>query len=155
MPDPRYFNTLIDANFLHSTGGPEGTAVNEILKLHDNGDCLLLLAHSVRAEIEHPNTPADVKRRAARFIYSRPVQLTAPELETRVRIRALIQGNAKPGQHAKDALHLVESAKYGVFFITNDARLLKKADEIYVMLPPLRVVKPTEFLEAYYRALEP
>ena len=155
MPDPRYFNTLIDATFLHSTGGPEGTAVNEIQKLHDNGDCLLLLAHSVRAEIEHHKTPAEVKRRAARFIYSRPVQLTAPEQATHARFRALMQGNAKPGKHAKDAFHLVESAKYGLFFITSDTRLLKKADEIYVMLPPFRVVKPTSFLEAYYQALEP
>jgi len=65
----------------------------------------------------------------------------------------LIQGNAKLGQHAKDAFHLVESAKYGGrFFITNDERLLKKVDEIWKMLLPLRVLKPTDFLEAYYQA---
>jgi len=82
MLDPRYFNNLIDANVLHTTGGPEGAALDEIQKLHHNGAFPLLLPHSVKAEIEHPNTPAEVKRKAARFIYSRPVQLTAPERAT-------------------------------------------------------------------------
>jgi hypothetical protein len=153
MPDldPRYGNNFIDANFLDRTGGHEDAAVDEILRLNDESAFTLLLPHSVRAEIEHPNTPGDVKRRAQRFIYSMPVtRLTAPELKTHDEIRNLIQGNARPGQHDKDAFHLVERAKYGGrFFITNDGRLLKKVAEIWEMLRPLRVVKPSEFLAAY------
>lgn len=36
------------------------------------------------------------------------VQLTEPELALHERVRAVIQGNAKPGRHHKDAFHLVE-----------------------------------------------
>lgn len=151
MLDPRYGNNFIDANVLDRTGGPEDAAVDEILRLRDESSFTLLLPYSVKAEIEHPNTPADVKRRAASFIYSMPVELTAPELATHKKIGALIQGNARAGQHTKDAFHLVESAKYGRHFITNDARLLKKADEIWGLLH-LRVLKPSEFLKAYRQA---
>jgi predicted nucleic acid-binding protein len=148
MLDPRYGNNFIDANVLDRTGGPEDTAVDEILRLRDEGAFTVLLPHSVKAEIAHPNTPAEVKRKAALFIYSMPVQLTDSERVRNEKIKALIQGNARPGQHDRDALHLVESAKYGRHFITNDRRLLTKADEIWRMLH-LAVVKPSEFLAAY------
>jgi hypothetical protein len=151
MIDPRYGNNFIDANVLDRTGGPEDVAVDEILRLREEDAFTVLLPYSVKAEIAHPNTPAEVKRRAEGFVYSMPVQLTAPELATHDKIQSLIQGNAKPGQHSKDAFHLVESAKYGRHFITNDARLLKKADEIWKILQ-LRVLKPSEFLEAHHQA---
>jgi hypothetical protein len=89
----------------------------------DNPDDVRLTT-SVHIPQIPPNTPADVKQRAMGLIYSMPVQLTAAEVAIHERVRSLIQGNAKPGQHAKDALHLVESAKYGCRFITNDRRLL-------------------------------
>ena len=152
MLDPRYGNNFIDANVLDRTGGPEDAAVAEILRLQGERAFTILLPHSVQAEIAHPNTPAEVKRRAEGFVFSLPVELTAPERATHDRIQTLIQGNSKPGQHAKDAFHLVESARYGGrHFITNDARLLKKADEISGMLQ-LRVLKPSEFLESHYQA---
>jgi len=106
------------------------------------------LPYSVKAEIQHPQTPAEVKQKAALLLFSMPVQLTGPELATHEKIRVLIQGNAKPGQHDKDAFHLVESAKYGRHFITNDGRLLKKAAEIWEQLQ-LKVIKPSDFLAAY------
>jgi hypothetical protein len=89
-----------------------------------------------------------VKQHALEFVYSLPVQLTPGELATHDRIRDLIQGNAKPGQHDRDAFHLVESAKYGRHFITNDRRLLRKAEEIWEMLH-LKVLKPSDFSAAY------
>jgi hypothetical protein len=145
--DPRVGNNFIDTNVLDHTGGPEDAAVSEIMRLRW-GNFTVLLPHSVKAEIAHPKTPAEVKQRAMEFVYSLPVQLTPAELATHDKIRALIQGNAKPGQHDKDAFHLVESAKYGRHFITNDGRLLKKAEEIWEMLH-LKVLKPSEFLAAY------
>jgi hypothetical protein len=142
-------NNFIDANFFDRTGGPEDTAVDTILLLHEESAFRLLLPYSVKAEIEHPNTPADVKRKAEQFAYSNEVELTDPERATHDKIRALIRGNAQPGQHNKDAFHLVESQKYGgQFFITKDGRLLKKAEEIWEMLH-LSVVKPSDFLAAY------
>lgn len=142
-------NNFIDANALHHTGGPEDEALDEILRLRGADTFIVLLPYSVKAEVAHPNTPADVKQLAAQMIYSMPVQLTAPERATHDKIRKLIQGNAKPGQHDSDAFHLVESAKYGGrYFITNDGRLLNKAHEIWRMLQ-LMAVKPSEFLGIY------
>jgi len=148
--DPRYGNNFVDGNVLQPNGGAEDKAVEEILRLREGGaDFVLLLPYSVKAEIAHPNTPPEVKRRAAQFVYSVPVQLTPPELAKHDRIRDLIRGNAQPGQHDRDAFHLVESAKYGGrHFITSDTRLLKKADEIWRILQ-LKVLTPTEFLAAY------
>jgi hypothetical protein len=145
--DPRVGNNFIDANVLDRTGGPEDAAVSEILRIRA-GEFLLLLPHSVKAEIAHPNTPADVKKRSMEFVYSEPVGLTPDELAKLDRTRVLIRGNAKAGQHDKDAFHLVESAKYGRHFITSDGRLLKKAGEIWKALQ-LKVLRPSEFLAAY------
>lgn len=145
--DPRFGNNLIDANVLDRTGGPEDAAVDEILRIRW-GAFTLLLPYSVKAEIAHPNTPEDVKKRSTEFVYSTRVELTPGEQAKHDQIRDLIQGNAKPGQHDKDAFHLFESAKYGRHFITNDARLLKKVDEIWEILQ-LKVLKPSEFLAAY------
>jgi predicted nucleic acid-binding protein len=149
--NPCIGNNFLDSNALDHTDEIEDAAMDEILKLHDKPDTFtLLLPYSVKAEIEHPSTPAEKKRKAAGFLYSMEVQLTQPELATHEKIRALIQGNAQPGRHAKDAFHLVESAKYGGrHFITKDGRLLKKAPEIWVLLR-LRVLKPSEFLAAYH-----
>jgi predicted nucleic acid-binding protein len=146
--DPRFCNNFIDANVLDRTGGPEDAAVDEIFRLRGGETFTVLLPYSVKAEIAHPHTPAEVKQRAAELIYSMPVQLTPREMATHDKIRTLIQGNAKPGQHDRDAFHLVESAKYGRHFITNDERLLKKSAEIWKMLH-LRVIKPSDFLAAY------
>lgn len=148
--DPRYGNNFIDANVLDRKGSAEDEAVDKILELAEKGEFALLLAYSVKAEIEHPNTPQNVKRRAAGLIYSMRVQLTAQEKATHERIRRLIQGAAQSGQHAADAFHLVESAKNGGrHFITYDRRLLKKAPEIWDALL-IRVVTPAEFIADYF-----
>jgi len=152
--DPRYGNNFIDNNGLDRTDDPaENAAVDTILELAGQAFGLLL-PYSVKAEVEHPNTPRDVQRRAAMLLHSLPVQLTEPERATHDRVRALLQGNALPGKHAADAFHLVESAKYGGrYFITNDGRLLDKAPEIWAALQ-IQVVKPSAFLAAYRSACE-
>jgi predicted nucleic acid-binding protein len=151
----RIGNNFIDANVLDRTGKPEDAAVDKILKLAEEGKITLLLPYSVQREIARSNTPADVKRRAGRLIFSMEVQLTPQENATHKRIRELVQGNAKAGQHAADAFHIVESAKNGGrHFITNDQRLLKKAHEIWDALL-IRVVSPTDFVADYLPDVEP
>ncbi len=143
--DPRYFNTLIDANVLDRLGDADDEAVDEMLSLHGNGKITLMLPHSVKHEIEDPNTPAEVKARAMRIIYTDPVTLTPNEVELHRRMRDLMQGNALPGTHDRDAYHVVEAGKYGGYFVTRDARLLKKGREVHA----LEVVSPTEFMRMY------
>ncbi len=75
----RIGNNFIDANVLDRTGKPEDAAVDKILKLAEEGKITLLLPYSVQREIARSNTPADVKRRAGRLIFSMEVQLTPQE----------------------------------------------------------------------------
>ncbi len=151
MFDPCHGNNLIDANVLHRTGGPEGAAVDEILRLHDEGAFTILLPHSVKAALEHPNTPIEVRQKAEGFVHTEPVELTDIERTVHREIAALIPG--------KDALRLFEAAKYGRCFITLDEPLLKNADEISELLSrvalSLKILKPSEFLEAYRHAPPP
>ncbi len=150
--DPRYFNTLIDAHVLDRTGGPQDADVGEILRLGAEGDVSLVLPYSVKHEIEHPNTPAYVKQRATGLSYTIQVDLTPGERELYQRVLQIIQGDAKPGKHARDARHLVESDKYGGgYFLTNDGRLLKKAAGIGKLLN-MEIVTPAGFLEKYREA---
>lgn len=151
--DPRYGNNCIDAHVLDHIGSPEDAVVEEILRLAWEGAFLLVLPHSVKSEIEHPNTPREVKRRAQRLLFTEPVGLTPDELVLHRKVRSIVQGNAKPGKHERDAYHVVESAKYGRYFITNDQRILKKGPELAELLPQLRIVTPTEFL-AIFRGYE-
>jgi predicted nucleic acid-binding protein len=147
---PTLGNNFIDANTLDRTGGPTDADVDRILALAEDGEFTLLLPYSVQAEIAHPNTPSDVKRKASRLIYSMPVQLTEQEKWTHQQIGELIRGNARAGKHANDAFHIVESAKNGGrHFITNDDRLLKKAPEIWQELL-IRVLTASEFIHDYY-----
>ena len=147
---PRYGNNFIDANTLDSRDSAHDAAVQVILAFAEARKFTLLLPYSVKAEIEHPNTPPQIKRQAARLIYSIKVPLTGPELATHARIAALIQGNAQPGKHAKDAFHLVESAKNGGrHFITEDGRLLRLAPAIWKELQ-IRVLTPQDFVNDYY-----
>lgn len=147
--DPRIGNNFVDANVLDRTG-PEAAAVDAILELYwrEDHDFRLLLPYSVKEEIAHPNTPIEVKRRAANMIFSTKVELTRSEIETHAKVRELVRGNSRSGQHDRDAFHLVESAKYGRHFITNDGRLLKQADEIWEILQ-LNVLSPSQWLAAY------
>jgi predicted nucleic acid-binding protein len=146
--DPRIGNNFFDTNF-RLTGGAEDAAVKEILRLHDEGSFTLDMPHSVKSEIEHRHTPPAVRREAEHKIYTIPVPLNDPEKMRLAKVRALIQGNARPGQHDNDAFHLFESAKYGGrHFITNDERLLKKAEEIWELLQ-IKVLKPSDFMAAY------
>jgi len=151
--DPRYFNSFIDANVLDRLGDPEEDGVvDQILELDEANKILLLLPHSVKAEIEHPNTPSEVKQRALPFIFTEPVSLTDEETVRHQRVYDLVRGNAQPGQHERDAYHVVESAKYGGYFITRDQRLISKRSEIARLLGQgFAIVSPSEFLEFYER----
>ena len=151
--DPRYRNNFLDANFWDSSGSPvEDSAMSDILGLYQRARVNLVLPFSVKAEIEHPNTPPEVKRHAASMIYTCRTLLTPGELALRAKILKLIQGNAKPGKHDRDVSHLFEAQKHGGgYFITKDVRLLRKNREVENLLTSLRVVRPSEFME-YFRS---
>ena len=151
--DPRIHNSFVDANFWDISGASlEDAAVSEIMKLYHREDIILIMPHSVKAEIDHPNTPPKIKRQAADLLFTEPTNLTPNEWAMHAKILKMIQGDAKPGRHDRDIMHLFEAEKYGGgYFITKDIRVLKKAREVERMLTSLRVVQPSEFMQ-YYRS---
>lgn len=151
--DSRNFNSFPDANLWDESDDPlENVAVSEIVDLASVGEIHLIPPHSVITEIDHPNTPAVIKRLAVDTIRTLRTSLTPNERDLLTKLRQLIQGAANPGKHDADAMHLFEAYKYGGgYFITKDVRLLKKASEVESMLTSLRIVRPSEFMR-YYRS---
>jgi len=151
--DPRIHGGFVDANFWDISGDPlDDAAVPEIMRLFRRGEVGLVKPHSVMVELLHSNTPPEIKRQAAELSHTMAVNLTPGEQSMHARILRLIRGNARPGRHDRDAIHLFEAEKYGTgYFITKDVRLLKKAGEVESMLTSLRIVCPSEFMR-YYRS---
>ncbi len=147
--DPRYYNNVIDTNILDRLEDGHDEAVDAMLALYRGNMVSFQLPYSVKAEIDHPHTPTEVKERAREFIFTEPVTLTANEHALHAEVRELIRGNAAPGQHDQDAFHLFEAEKYGGgYFVTRDRRLLRKRAEIERLLG-LIVLAPTEFMSVY------
>jgi hypothetical protein len=65
-PDPRYGPNFLDSCAL-SPIDPEVEASRRIRALGEESTVSLIIAHSVQKEIDHPNTPAEVKREALRW----------------------------------------------------------------------------------------
>lgn len=137
---PQYTHSFIDS-CAFNPGGPEEAASRRILAKWPN----IIVAHSVQKELEHRNTPDDVKKMAQAFIYTVETELTPELLAKRAEIRTLIQGNAKPGKHKGDADHLFELYKHGGgYFVTTDERLLDRSEELfkkYFVTP----IKPSDY----------
>ena len=74
---PYFSNSFVDANFFDKTDPVEDKAVDDILVLASNDEINLLIPYSVKYEIEHPNTPTDVKLKLSELIYSIKVQLNS------------------------------------------------------------------------------
>jgi hypothetical protein len=149
--DPRICNIHLDANAVDRDGGARDSLVDRLLGLRQAGEINFVVPGSVRGEVQHPNTPGDVKSAILPEIFSLPVGRTAGEEDTLRTVLSLLQGNAVPGKHDADARHLCEAGKYGGgYFITHDGRMLKKRDELRPLLgPALCIVTLSEFLDIY------
>lgn len=149
--DPRICNIHLDANAVDRDGTSRDSLVDRLLALRAATKINLVVPGSVRAEVQHPRTPLDVKSAVLGEIYSLPVGKTAGEHDTLRKVQALLRGNASSGKHDDDAFHLCEAAKYGGgYFITHDGRMLRKRDDLRSLLgPSLCIVTLQEFLEIY------
>jgi hypothetical protein len=151
--DPRKVNVLIDANALDPSDGHDAD-VDRLLALKAVGKIKLIASGGVREEAQHPPTPPAVRENVSAQIFSLPVSLNEVERRQLAGIRAILQGNAAPGQHDADARHVFEAGKYGGgYFITHDRRINKtKRQELEAVLPPsLWIVTLAEFLAVYDR----
>ena len=124
---------------------PEDRASEEIFKLSKVGKVLIQIAHSTQKEIDHPNTPAWVKREALNLIYTIPVHLTDSELKKLREIEAILAGNGKVENILQDAKHVFDAQKYGSYFVTTDSRILDRAGTLRLACN-VNILKPSEFL---------
>jgi hypothetical protein len=149
--DPRRVNLGVDANALDLDGSARDQLVGRFRDLVDGRKINVVVAGGVRREIGHPRTPQNVKAAIMPRIFNLRPSLIPDQHAARQKVRAILQGNAKPGAHAADASHLSEAAETGCsYFITHDKRMLKKRTELHAVLPPsLNIVTLEEFLEIF------
>ena len=143
--DPAYSQFFLDTCAFDPKYAPEDKSAAMLWKLYEDGILHLVLAHSNQREIDHPNTPPWVMAKAKTMTYTLPVSLTPDEQIRRDRIVALLRGNSTSNRHLDDAHHIFEASKYGGFFITTDARILKLNDSIYDICT-VQVMTPSDAL---------
>jgi hypothetical protein len=152
MLDPRKTNVALDANALDRNGDESDALVARLNALVEARTLKVVVAFGVRAEVQHPRTPAEVKDAVLPRIYNLCADLNATQHEQRRRVAAIMQGDAKPGAHAADASHISEAAETGcAYFITHDKRILAKRPELGSVLPTLKIVTLVEFLDGFDR----
>jgi hypothetical protein len=149
FPDPRRANTFLDSCAFDPKHEPENAAAQRIRSLRQSATISILLAHSNQKEIEHPNTPADVKAEASDMNYTIATSLTPDEVTRRAQIHQLITGNGKPATYEADAHHVFEAGKYGGgYFVTTDNRILARKSELQAISGAV-ILKPSEWLAIY------
>lgn len=149
--NPLFVNNFVDNHILDSVADGQDDAVNEIVRLVEAEEIIVLLPYSVHNELKDPQTPTHVRRAATLFPFSIKVELTEAEQHRRDAFLAQAIGDALPKNIVPDLLHVFEAAKYGGYFIARDKRLLKRAPAIAKFLD-IDLVTPVEFLECVERA---
>ena len=123
---------------------PEDEAAQEIRRLANEGGISVLYTHSLQKEIDHPNTPEDVKREAQTMNFTIATDLAEIECTQRAKIHQILTGNGNPEKYAADAAHIFEAGRYIGYFITTDRRSLGRKDEL-LKVCIARVVTPREW----------
>lgn len=128
---PKYTHTFIDS-CAFNPGDPEEKCSRRLLEMHKKGKVNLEVAHSVLKEIDHPNTPQDVKNLARLLNYTCEVDLIEDQRIRQREIRNLIIGNAKKQNHISDADHIFDLYRNGGgYFVTTDRRLLGLSRQLF------------------------
>lgn len=147
--DPRRSNSFLDTCAFDPKYSPEHETAQAIRVLGDKGEVRLLLTHSNLKEVDHPNTPEDVKKQALDMIFTYDTPLNQGEIVRKEKIHVCLTGNGKPEKYAADAAHVFDAGKYGGgYFITTDARILNKRGELHD-LSSATIVLPSEWLRIF------
>lgn len=148
---PCRVNIGLDANALDLDGGSRDALVARFRGLVEAGTINIVVAEGVRQEVQHAHTPSHVQDDVLPRIFNLRPGLNASQRDSRQRVAAILQGNARPETHAADASHLSEAAEAGCgYFITHDKRILGRRSELAAVLPPsLNIVTLEEFLAIF------
>lgn len=147
--DPRCTNNFLDSCAFDPKYAPEHECAQRVRALGNEGQVNLMLAHSNQKEIEHPNTPPDVKREAAGMIYTIATSLTPNEIKRKALLHEILTGNGKPEKYEADAAHVFEAGKYVGYFITTDHRILGKKAELQ-HVSGATILTPSEWLKVFH-----
>ena len=146
--DPRLTNILVDSCAFDPKYSPEDKASEALFELSQDSKIILIVAHSNQKEIEHPNTPSWVKTEAQSIIHTIATGPTDSEVKIKAKILGVLAGDGKPENMRQDAEHVYEASKYGSYFVTTDARILKREKELFDLCT-VRILKPSEMLKIY------
>jgi hypothetical protein len=150
--DPRLTNNFLDSCAFDPKYAPEHEAAQQIRALWSGGQVNLVLTHSNQKEIDHPNTPEDVKAEAAGMIYTIKTGLTPDEVTQKTKIHNVLTGNGTPEKYVADATHVFEAGKYGNgYFVTTDHRILSKSGELRQVCGAT-ILTPSEWLKVFHEA---
>jgi predicted nucleic acid-binding protein len=149
ITDPRYANNFLDSCAFDPKYTPEHEAAERIRNLCSDNHINIVIAHSVAKEIEHPNTPNDVKKEAVKMLFSLEVELTQEEQQRLNKIHSILTGNGEPENYQADAQHIFEAGKYVGYFITTDGRILRKQEELCKIPNVPIILKPSEWLDVF------
>ena len=137
-------NIFLDTCAFDPKDSLEEVCAKRIMMLYEDEKIVLILSHTNQKEIDHPRTPADVKRKAAEMIYTLEVGLNIDEIKRLAAVNDILRGNANPTSHYSDATHIFQSIKYAGCFITVDNRILNKRSELKAL--GATILKPSEWL---------
>jgi len=127
--DPRKAINYLDSCAL-SPHDSEREMAKKILALHDSAQVIVSISKSVKNELEHPGTPAEVRDRASGMFFVFAPSLTPAEERKKEQVYAIIIGNGKPDKYEADASHVFEVGRRSGYFITADNRILDKRDDL-------------------------
>lgn len=138
---------MIDANALDRTGGPRDALVDRFAAGARDGCFTVLLPAGVREEFDRPGTPAAVRAVALAYATAPPRTPTHAQKLDRIRVRAILRGDAGSARHEADAAHVSEAAEAGcAWFLTHDKRILRRRDDLRRVVPGLRIATLERFL---------
>ncbi|MGI3902377.1 MAG: hypothetical protein ACRYGP_24295 [Janthinobacterium lividum] len=153
MMERRIPTVAVDANAFDRDGSARDALVDELWAEIAAGRLRLFLPAGVAEEMRHARAPAAVQARAEQVAAlalprERAATPSARQHIDRIRLRAMLRGDGRPGKHDADASHLSEAAEAGCdLFLTRDGKILRKRDILRVTLPPeLRIATLEEFM---------
>lgn len=144
----------VDANALDRDGSARDALVDRLRALAAEGRLRLFVPSGVADEMRHPRSPDAVRAAPEASAPARPHRpLTARQHIDRIRVRAIMRGDGRPGKHDADASHLSEAAEAGCHaFLTRDGKILRKRDILRQALPPgLRIATLEDFMSGLMR----
>ena len=150
----------VDANALERIGAGRDAAADAFRAAAGAGRLQVFVPPGVAAELRDPRAPEAARAAAERIAgpegfapaaAGRP--LTARQHIDRIRVRAVMRGDGRPGKHDADAAHLSDAAEAGCSaFVTQDGKILRKRDILRGALPAgLRVSSLEEFVAVLER----